>query len=326
MLTFTQLPNCIIILIISFVVGGETLLLSLSKSLCTNPVTGKEETGIIITFSVVNLLLALNCLLTSISLSLSFRHWEEYLPYQIALVLVALVLISTNIGRTVRGLGNGGAIYIGVKYTLFMIIAFASFARWGYLMSISCLIVAIVCIGVGFINNSKALRIYGLVVSLISLIKLVLIDIYYSSTALRAFSFLICGLICFAISIIYTLLEKRVNNDNDTVKLPPQGWQSAPQMPAQGMPVAPQQVAPQMAPQGMPVPPQGMPVPAQGMPVPPQGMPVPPQQAMPQMLQQGMSMAPQQMPPQGGPLMGGQVPPVTLEGKPVMVPPVRNEQ
>ena len=47
---------------------------------------------------------------------------------------------------------------------------------------------------------------------------------------------------------------------------------------------------------------------------------------MPQMLQQGMSMAPQQMPPQGGPLMGGQVPPVTLEGKPVMVPPVRNEQ
>ena len=350
LLTFTQLPNCIIILIISLIVGGETLLLSLSKSLCTNPVTGKEETGIIITFSVVNLLLALNCLLTSISLSLSFRHWEEYLPYQIALVLVALVLISTNIGRTVRGLGNGGAIYIGVKYTLFMIIAFASFARWGYLMSISCLIVAIVCIGVGFINNSKALRIYGLVVSLISLIKLVLIDIYYSSTALRAFSFLICGLICFAISIIYTLLEKKVNNDNDTVKLPPQGWQSAPQMPAQGMPVAPQQVAPQMAPQqmapqqmapqGTPVPAQGMPVAPQqvaprmgpqqmapqGMPVPAQGMPVPPQQAMPQMLQQGMSMAPQQMPPQGGPLMGGQVPPVTLEGKPVMVPPVRNEQ
>ena len=344
LLTLTQLPSCFIILIAAVIVGGETLLLSLSKRLCTNPVTGKEETGIIISFSVVNLLLALNCLLTSISLSLSFRRWEENLPYQIALVLVALVLISTNIGRTVRGLGSGGAIYIGVKYTLFMILAFASFARWGYLMSISCLIVAIVCICVGFRNNSKALRIYGLIVSLISVIKLVLIDIYYSSTALRAFSFLICGLICFAISIIYTLLEKKLNDD-DTMKMPPQGWQAGPQqgMP-QGMPVPPQQV-----PQGMPVPPQQAPQMApQGMPVAPQqagpqqapqGMPVAPQQAAPQVAPQGWQTppaqgwqtapqmaAPQQVPPQGGSLMGGQVPPVTLEGKPVMVPPVHNEQ
>ncbi len=49
---------------------------------------------------------------------------------------------------------------------------------------------------------------YGLVLSIISVIKLIIIDISYDNLALRAASFLVCGLLCFAISYIYNKLDK----------------------------------------------------------------------------------------------------------------------
>jgi len=45
------------------------------------------------------------------------------------------------------------------------------------------------------------------------MVKLILIDIYYDNSAGRAASFLVCGMLCFAISALYTYIDKRMKKE-----------------------------------------------------------------------------------------------------------------
>ena len=78
-----------------------------------------------------------------------------------------------------------------------------------YVYSIVYLIISIICVVAGFKISNKSVRLYGLILSMLSIAKLILIDISYSNTLMRAFSFLICGLLCFGISLIYNHIDKQ---------------------------------------------------------------------------------------------------------------------
>ena len=54
----------------------------------------------------------------------------------------------------------------------------------------------------------KALRVCGLVLVLLCVVKLVLVDIRYDNVLLRAAGFFVGGILCFGISLVYNLVDK----------------------------------------------------------------------------------------------------------------------
>ena len=104
--------------------------------------------------------------------------------------------------------------YVGVKFTVLMVVILSSFEAEGFLVSIFCFIFAIISISVGFFVKHKELRIYGLVLSLISVIKLIMIDMSYNNTLGHALSFFISGVLCFVISAIYASVEKKMSEED----------------------------------------------------------------------------------------------------------------
>ncbi|MBO4347837.1 MAG: hypothetical protein J5840_09400 [Lachnospiraceae bacterium] len=72
-----------------------------------------------------------------------------------------------------------------------------------YVSSIVGIVLAVGCIVLGFAMKMKGVRIYGLVISMIMIFKLSLIDFEKSSVVAYAVSFLIAGISCLIISMLY---------------------------------------------------------------------------------------------------------------------------
>ncbi len=100
-------------------------------------------------------------------------------------------------------------IYVGVKFTILMIVILESFDSANYVVSIACLLLAITGIVLGFVAEYKSLRIFGLLLSMISIFKLIMVDIRYDNTLGHALSFFGSGILCFVISLIYNYIDKR---------------------------------------------------------------------------------------------------------------------
>ena len=84
-----------------------------------------------------------------------------------------------------------------------------------YIFSIVTMITALICIGVGFAAKTKGLRVYGLILVMLCVIKLVTIDISGADTMSRVAAFVIGGIICFIISGIYNKVEDKILNTSN---------------------------------------------------------------------------------------------------------------
>lgn len=127
------------------------------------------------------------------------------------LVLLAVVLFMTNTKNLLelhKGMWPG--IYIGIKLTVLIVTILSSYDTANYVISISAFLFAIISIMIGFQFLIKSFRIYGLILSLFSVAKLILVDISYDNTLGHALSFFVCGILCFVISMIYHLIDKKV--------------------------------------------------------------------------------------------------------------------
>lgn len=78
--------------------------------------------------------------------------------------------------------------------------------------SILLMIIALVCVGIGFGMNTKNVRIYGLVLALVVCGKLVLYDFFGAATIQKTILFFVVGVIALTIAAIYIILEKRNNS------------------------------------------------------------------------------------------------------------------
>ncbi len=76
------------------------------------------------------------------------------------------------------------------------------------------MVIALVCVGIGFVSQEKAVRIYGLVLSLLVCGKLVLHDYFGAPTLQKTIVFLVVGVIALIIAAIYMVLEKKNNSRN----------------------------------------------------------------------------------------------------------------
>lgn len=106
--------------------------------------------------------------------------------------------------------------YIAFKYTALMFCILTSYHIVDYVISICLLLFAIASIIAGFYKDTISFRLYGLVLSMISIIKLIMIDIHYDSTIENAVSFFVSGVLCFIISFIYHKIDTsfRKNSTN----------------------------------------------------------------------------------------------------------------
>ncbi len=106
--------------------------------------------------------------------------------------------------------GGFAGFYVGFKMTILLFVIMSSFDAYDYMMSVAYFMFAIVAIVVGFKLKYKSLRIYGLILSMISVFKLIMVDIRYTDMIKIAISFFVSGVLCFAISLIYNYIDKKL--------------------------------------------------------------------------------------------------------------------
>ncbi len=128
--------------------------------------------------------------------------------FALTVILVQLTLHTRELFLLEKESRKPYGILICVKYTIFMIYLLRQASAAGIVYSIVFILVSAACMVTGMRLRTKSLRVYGLVLSMISIFKLIMMDIYYDSLVTRALSFLLAGLICLAVSYAYSRFEK----------------------------------------------------------------------------------------------------------------------
>ncbi len=174
--------------------------------------TGQREDGFLTGAGVMHLLLMLA--------SLACICLMEEPVCHLCAVLLGIILFSVNFGSLIGRGGEGFGLYAGIKYLALVLVILGSYSAPGYVISMAGLVLAVVCIVAGFLaghvsgRDYKPVRVYGLALSLICVMKLILIDIPYRSMVSRAVSCFVSGVLCFGISFIYNMADRRFRQKN----------------------------------------------------------------------------------------------------------------
>ena len=131
--------------------------------------------------------------------------WVLKLP----VILITILLFFIN-SKNVLMLHKHAGYYVALKYTALMLCILGSYDVVDYATSICLLVFAIISIVAGFYRDTIAFRMYGLVLSMISIVKLIMFDIKYDSTIENAISFFVSGVLCFVISFIYNRIDGKL--------------------------------------------------------------------------------------------------------------------
>ena len=129
--------------------------------------------------------------------------------YHFIALIIGVILCAMNTWKNITE-DEHYSIYVSIKISLFIIFAAVSFTHTSAVISIICIIISIINIIVGFVLNIKGIRLTGLILSFVSIAKLVLFDISYQNSAGKAISYIICGLLFFGISWIYYIVDKKM--------------------------------------------------------------------------------------------------------------------
>lgn len=135
---------------------------------------------------------------------------SENTPLHLLIIMVVIGAFMLNSKRLLDNDNIVAGIYVGIKFTVLLLVILASFETVNYIVSILLILMAIVSIVIGFAFGYKSLRVYGLALSMISIFKLVMVDIHYDNTLGNALSFFVSGVLCFAISMIYNFIGKKI--------------------------------------------------------------------------------------------------------------------
>ena len=170
------------------------------------------------------LLLLGTCLLRGEAERLHFIHpLEGTEPYETALLVVFVLMLAVVNLRRVNSLmrympERRVSFYNGLKFTWTLWIILGRFSAVSYLISLAGIVLAIAFIVSGFRFNYKGLRLYGLVLTMVCVIKLLFWDIVFDNAFYRPISFLVAGILLFLISYIYFRLEKNTSVLQDKSK------------------------------------------------------------------------------------------------------------
>lgn len=138
--------------------------------------------------------------------------------YNIILILLATIaiMIAQSIEFfKIRDKSEFIGVLEGLKYLIYIWIVMVSLLNFeisSLSTSIVGLMIALISITLGFNKEMKGLRLYGLVVTLIMVFKVITIDMGGQNSITRVVSLIIGGLICFVISIVYNKIDKSIED------------------------------------------------------------------------------------------------------------------
>ena len=132
-------------------------------------------------------------------------------------VIGSLLIVSYSLLYTLRNkdLGRNLLIWQFIKFSLYCWLVLSLLGSPGILVNITLLLVAIAAVVVGFRLEQKTVRIYGLVLSLLDVVSLVLFNVDYSDSLKLAGGIVLCGILCFVISFIYSKISKAASQKRD---------------------------------------------------------------------------------------------------------------
>lgn len=194
-------------LLIFSVLSAVNIVMAKVPAIRRNPGSGEEEQGVRIATGVVQILFALYCCVCIFLVEGSVCHlWA---------VLLGTVLVCTNsVSLVIKEKSEALSVYAGVKLLFYAMVVLRSYNAPGFLLSLAGLAFAAACVVFGFAagrlfsKNLKGIRIYGLTVIMLCIVKLLLFDIHFDSLLLRAAGLFLSGVLCFGISMLYHLADK----------------------------------------------------------------------------------------------------------------------
>lgn len=130
-------------------------------------------------------------------------------------MLIGTILIIVAFNKK-YGLAIPKKFLVLAGYLTYMIIA-AGFET-PVIVSVLLMIVAIICVAIGFACKDKVYRICGLVMAIIVCVKLIAYDFSELETMAKAILFLAVGVIALAISFLYIYLEKKEDEEMQSEK------------------------------------------------------------------------------------------------------------
>ncbi|HHT97530.1 MAG TPA: DUF2339 domain-containing protein [Clostridiales bacterium] len=137
----------------------------------------------------------------------------------IALIQSAkLILNSKKNNNSISGLLG---FWIGTKYLMFLWTALSAFTDshvHTMYYTLTGLLIALIAIYIGFILKFKSLRLYGLVLTILMVVKFILIDLIGNNSITRVISLVIGGVICFGISVLYNQLNTEIKESEQETK------------------------------------------------------------------------------------------------------------
>lgn len=190
---------------VALVVLGLINIIAMKSLYRKNWEVNEDDKATLIALNIVNAILMLYSLGVMCTRENELEHWVA--------VLMGILLFMINSFNLLKNNDVYAALYVGFKGTVLLITILLSFKASGAVLSIAVFVLAIVLIIIGFKYETKGLRIYGLVIALICAVKLVMVDITYQNTVGHAISFFVSGILCFAISFIYSFVEKKYKNE-----------------------------------------------------------------------------------------------------------------
>ena len=159
------------------------------------------------------ILLAVNSFVIALSASDGWLSMDGYYSSTVLLAFVTFFLGMSKIKDVIENDNKFIGLWYGLKFTwltLYPMGMLTDFLDEQFVFSIMLMLVALACILFGFKFDVKSTRIYGLIVILASVLKIVILDMWGQDSIIRVVSLIIGGIICFAISAVYNHLEKKI--------------------------------------------------------------------------------------------------------------------
>ncbi len=130
----------------------------------------------------------------------------------LTLEITAVALVQSNLFIHSKEKQNPYVgIWIVVKYLVLIwsiILSFAQLNVTSAIYSVAGLFVAILSITAGFKMNMKSIRFYGLILTIIMVIKFIVVDLSQENSIVRVLALISGGALCFLISYIYNRLSE----------------------------------------------------------------------------------------------------------------------
>lgn len=125
-------------------------------------------------------------------------------------IIGSMLILSFSLWYSFKTKGSSRNLMVWqfIKFTLYCWGVLALLNSPNILMHISLLVIAIGAVVLGFKLGHKAVRVYGLVLSLVDVVSLVRFNIDYGNSLQLAGGIVLCGVLCFVISFLYSRLSK----------------------------------------------------------------------------------------------------------------------